>query len=75
MIRSNGRPPVVLAGKVVNVYALAQTTGMDQGYLSRILSRKRRPRIDYAMRIAQALDMGLEDFLVAIDERVMRKAS
>jgi transcriptional regulator with XRE-family HTH domain len=69
MIRSNGRPPVTLNGRVVNIYAVSQELGVDQGYLSRILSGKRIPKLDLALRIAQAVGMDVSELATAIDAR------
>jgi transcriptional regulator with XRE-family HTH domain len=58
-------PPnaVRFAGRHVNLSELSRMFMLDQSYLSRILSGKRKPSWTYAIRIAEALDMGLEQFL------------
>lgn len=37
-------------------YSFAASTGVDRGYLSRILHGKQRPGVDIALKIAFALD-------------------
>jgi len=37
-------------------YSFAASTGIDRGYLSRIINGKQRPGVDIALKIASALD-------------------
>lgn len=60
---------VEFGGKMVSVSKIARTQGIDRGYVSRILSGQRVPRIPHAKKIAAALGMGLEEFLAAIEAR------
>ena|SRR3990167_1681109 len=63
---------VYLRGRPINVKEIARVTGVDQGYLSKILNGRRSIQVisvDCAMRIAAALGMGLEDLIDAVRER------
>lgn len=61
---------ILFAGKYINLKEVARQQGIDESYLSRIFSGKRPlPRADYAMRIAKALGLGLEELIHAIEAR------
>lgn len=61
---------VKLAGKHINMAAIARSQDIDRSYLSRILSGKREPTIPVAKKIAAALGLGLEELLEAIEQHV-----
>lgn len=54
------------AGRYISLVKLANEGGFDHGYLSYVFQGKRMPSIDYALRIAKCLGMGLEEWLEAI---------
>lgn len=63
---------VYLAGKPVNLMAIARTQGLDESYLSRILNGHRdviNISIGHGMKIAAALGMTLDDFIEAVTAR------
>lgn len=58
---------VFLAGRFINVHQLAQATGMDYTYLYRVFRGERSPSLDYARRIAAALEMETFEFLRSLE--------
>lgn len=63
------RLSVTIKGKLVNVSALADMLGIDQSYLSKILSGKLTPNKDTFRKIAIALDMSPGQLFDAIELR------
>jgi transcriptional regulator with XRE-family HTH domain len=51
---------------------MARSLKMDHSYLSRIMAGNRQPTIRHARKIADALGMGLEDFLALVEARKER---
>jgi transcriptional regulator with XRE-family HTH domain len=60
---------VMFAGRYVKLSELSRQFMLDHSYLSRILSGQRYPSLKYALRVAEALDMGLEEFLAELDKK------
>jgi transcriptional regulator with XRE-family HTH domain len=60
---------VKLAGRYVDLKALAEGEGLDHGYVSRIMSGERTPSIPYLLKIAAGFKMSVDNLLTAIDER------
>lgn len=56
-------------GNFINLSELHRLTGVDLGYLSKIMSGKRQPSLKVSRLIALELGIGLEEFLKAIDNR------
>lgn len=50
----------------INLSAISRAKKIDQGYLSRILSKQSKPSIEVATKIADAVGMGLEEFLQSL---------
>lgn len=59
----------VFAGKLINLTELSRSTGLSRPYLSRIVSGHREPSLVTARRIATAMGMTMEQFLLALDSR------
>lgn len=60
----------MFGGIAINLSEIARAQHIDCSYLSRIFSGDRRPGLDHAVKIAEALGMGLEAFLAALAIRV-----
>lgn len=58
----------LFAGAYINQSELARVYGLDRTQVCRILSGKRRPSLKYTRRIAEALDMSIEDLLIELDK-------
>lgn len=64
------RQTIRLKGVAINVVELQQATGINHGYLSRVLNgRRRNVSLHYAARIAEGLGMSLDAFHAALDTR------
>ena len=57
-----------LGGKYINQAAIARSQGIDQSYISRIISGEREPRRAQAKLIAAALGMTVEEFFEALED-------
>jgi transcriptional regulator with XRE-family HTH domain len=60
---------IYLDGMCVNQSALSRVTGIDQGYLSKVLSGKHVPGLFKAQIIADALGFTLDRFALALKTR------
>lgn len=60
---------IYLDGVCVNQSALSRVTGIDQGYLSKVLSGKHVPGLFKAQIIADALGFTLDRFALALKAR------
>lgn len=61
------RNSVMFGGRAINLQLVAEHTGLDHGYLSRLFSPRRAtsPSIEASAAIARALGMSLDGFLDA----------
>lgn len=57
------------AGRYLNLKLLAKHLGINHGYMSRIMSGERTPSVAYALLIANALHLSLDEFVEAVRER------
>lgn len=64
---------ISLGGKFLNLHAISRLTGISRGFVHAVVNGEKTPSTDYAQRIAAAIGMGLEEFLLAIDQRVEQK--
>jgi transcriptional regulator with XRE-family HTH domain len=60
---------VRLGGRFISLAKIEKETGLDHGYTSYIFSGKRTPSVPYAIKLAKALGMSIDDLLYAIAER------
>lgn len=63
------RLSVVIAGRVVNISAVAKKLGMGQSNLSKFINGKRNVNVQYARRVASAIGISTDALLEAIDSR------
>lgn len=56
-------------GKPISQAAIARAANIDKGYLSRVLLGKQNPSIKVAVKIAQALEMTLPQFISILEEK------
>lgn len=59
---------IKFGGRFVNLKELARDNHFNHSYITRIIKGSRTASVDYCRRVAEALDMPLEDFLQAVDE-------
>lgn len=60
---------VKFGGVPISLSAICRLTDIDLSHLSRIFSGKRQPSTKASRRIAEALEMTLEDFLDTLDSQ------
>lgn len=60
---------VRLGGRYINLQRLANEENFNHSYLSRIVSGDRTPSLPYYQRLADALQMELQDLIDAIADR------
>jgi hypothetical protein len=56
----------------IHLPSVHMLSGLSMSYLSLVFSRKREPSLEAAEKIAAALHMGLEEFLLGLRGRVVR---
>lgn len=61
---------VILGGKHINILAISRQTNIDQSYLCKILRGKKHPTMETGIKIASALGMTVEEFMMAIQDRI-----
>jgi transcriptional regulator with XRE-family HTH domain len=64
------RNPILFCGKPINLTAIAFLTSLSLAYISLIFSGQRQPSIRTAKKIANALGMGFQEFVDALEEHV-----
>lgn len=55
----------VIVAKKINQGKIAAATGLDRGYLSKIISGKITPTLPTAFKLAKALEMRVEDIFLS----------
>jgi plasmid maintenance system antidote protein VapI len=60
---------VFFGGKYINVAAIARIQNLDRGHVYRVVTGQHAASIKCATKIAAAIGMGLEEFLLAIEQR------
>lgn len=63
---------VLFCGEFIHLPSLHLTSGLSVSYLSLIFSRRREPTLFASEKIAKALKMGLEEFLMGLRGHVAR---
>ena len=66
-VNGKRRDSVIFNGGPINLSAIGRKAGIDVSTVSRIFSRRRYPKLDQARRLAAVFDMGLDEFLKALD--------
>ena len=72
VVRRRDRRTVEIGGKYISITKLAFFSKLNQTTVSRIFSGKRSATVKQARQMALALQMGLEPFLDALDERIKK---
>jgi transcriptional regulator with XRE-family HTH domain len=67
MAGTKGITPKALQGSGKTLLGISRTTGLDQGYLSRVFAGKQRPSIVTAQRIAAACGWDLGVLIAKLD--------
>lgn len=57
-----------IGGRFISLTKLEKEAGLDHGYTSYIFSGRRTPSIPYAIKLAKALGMTIDDLLYAIEQ-------
>lgn len=63
------RQYVSFGGSYINLSEIARSINRHHSYVSMILSGKRQPGLRVARDIAEALEIGVDDLVAAIDDR------
>lgn len=71
ILKTKNAQAVQFAGMCINLSEISRNEGIHVSHISRIFSGQRIPSVDYARRIARALNMGLEQFLYALENHTM----
>ena len=57
-------------GRYINMGRMAEQGNLDPGYLSKVMAGKRKPSIDYAVRLVHILGLqGMDELLSHIEDR------
>ena len=70
--RPTGRT-IIFAGKYINLSAIRRATGISASHLSRIFRGERQPSVPRIRKISDALGMGIQDFIDALDVHIKLK--